>query len=176
MADKKNIKEENKGSLSEDIKQDLPEKKENSKTASQEKEVKKISKKGKKQYIYAVGKRKSASAQVRLYKKGSGEVLVNEQDVKDYFPTGHLQSIVYAPLKVVGQNDKLKVWSKVKGGGKVGQAEAIRHGIAKALLEINPNFRKPLRKQGFLTRDPRVKERKKPGLKRARRAPQWSKR
>ena len=79
-------------------------------------------------------------------------------------------------MKVVGQGDKLKIWAKVVGGGKVGQAEAIRHGISRALLEINPNFKKPLRKQGFLTRDPRKKERKKPGLKRARKSPQWSKR
>ena len=77
---------------------------------------------------------------------------------------------------MVGQGDKLKIGARVAGGGKIGQAEAIRHGISRALLEINPNFRKPLRKQGFLTRDSRIKERKKPGLKRARRAPQWSKR
>ncbi len=133
-------------------------------------------KKNKKLYIYAVGRRKTSSAQVKLYKKGEGEIIVNNKDLKEYFPTEQLQNIIYAPLKVVGQGEKLKIWSKVVGGGKIGQAEAVRHGISRALLEINPNFRKPLRKQGYLTRDPRMKERKKPGLKRARRAPQWSKR
>lgn len=132
--------------------------------------------KNKKLYIYAVGRRKSATAQVRIYKKGEGEITINEKKLQDYFKTTNLQNIIYAPFKLVGQGEKLKVWAKVVGGGKVGQAEAIRHGISRALLEINPNFRKPLRKQGFLTRDSRVKERKKPGLKRARRAPQWSKR
>lgn len=133
-------------------------------------------KKNKKQYIYAVGRRKSASAQVKLYKKGEGEILVNDKELNKYFPTEELQNIIYAPLKVVGQGEKLKIMSWVEGGGKIGQAEAVRHGISRALLEINPNFKKPLRKNGFLTRDPRVKERKKPGLKRARRAPQWAKR
>jgi small subunit ribosomal protein S9 len=134
------------------------------------------SKKNKKLYIYAVGRRKTSSAQVKLYKKGEGEITVNNKDLKEYFPTEQLQNIIYAPLKVVGQGEKLKIWSKVVGGGKIGQAEAVRHGISRALLEINPNFRKPLRKHGYLTRDPRMKERKKPGLKGARRAPQWSKR
>ncbi len=133
-------------------------------------------KKSKKQYIYAVGRRKSASAQVRLYKKGEGEIIINDKKLEEYFPTKDLQGIIHSPMKVVGQGDKLKIWVKVVGGGKVGQAEAIRHGISRALLEINPNFKKPLRKQGFLTRDPRKKERKKPGLKRARKSPQWSKR
>lgn len=133
-------------------------------------------KKNKKQYIYAVGRRKTASAQVRLYKKGEGEITINDKKLEDYFITKDLQGIIHSPMKIVGQGDKLKVWVKVVGGGKVGQAEAIRHGISRALLEINPNFKKPLRKQGFLTRDSRKKERKKPGLKRARRAPQWSKR
>ena len=133
-------------------------------------------KKSKKQYIYAVGRRKSASAQVRLYKKGEGEIIINDKKLEEYFPTKDLQGIIHSPMKVVGQGDKLKIWAKVVGGGKVGQAEAIRHGISRALLEINPNFKKPLRKQGFLTRDPRKKERKKPGLKRARKSPQWSKR
>ena len=132
--------------------------------------------KPKKEYIYAVGRRKTSSAQVRLYKKGKGEIIVNDKDVKEYFVNDTWVDIVSAPLRVVGQADKLKVWAKVVGGGRVGQAEAIRHGIARALLEINPNFKKPLRKHGYLTRDPRMKERKKPGLKRARRAPQWSKR
>lgn len=132
--------------------------------------------KNKKKYIYAVGRRKEASAQVRLFKKGDGKITVNGKDIKDYFPSEIMQEIIRAPFKVVGQVDKLEILAKVKGGGICGQAEAIRHGISRVLLEINTNFRKPLRKHGFLTRDSRVKERKKPGLKRARRAPQWVKR
>lgn len=134
------------------------------------------SKKNKKLYIYAVGRRKESSAQIKLYKKGEGELLVNGKKLAEYFPTEKLQGTVTSPLKVVGQGEKLKITAKVEGGGMTGQAEAIRHGISRALLEINPNFKKPLKKQGYITRDPRVKERKKPGLKRARRAPQWKKR
>ena len=132
--------------------------------------------KGKKKYIYAVGRRKEASAQIRLFKKGDGKIIVNGKDIKDYFPSGIMQEIIFAPLKIVGQAGKLEILTKVRGGGICGQAEAIRHGISRALLEINANFRKPLRKHGYLTRDSRVKERKKPGLKRARKAPQWVKR
>ncbi len=142
----------------------------------QENQSEDLKQKPKKEYIYAVGRRKTATAQVKLYKKGKGEVEVNSQKIEEYFPTFSWQAIIYAPLKVVGQAERLKVVAKVSGGGKISQAEAIRHGISRALLEINPNFRKPLRKHGYLTRDPRMKERKKPGLKRARRAPQWSKR
>ncbi len=170
MPDKKtNKKEEENKKENKELKEEKEAKKEN---IDEEKGLKK----NKKEYIYAVGRRKTSSAQVKLYKKGSGEVTINQKDIKDYFPTEKLQEIVYSPLKVIGQVDKLKIWAKVVGGGKTGQAEAIRHGVSRALLEINPNFKKPLRKHGYLTRDPRVKERKKPGLKRARRAPQWSKR
>ncbi|MCK4744966.1 30S ribosomal protein S9 [Candidatus Parcubacteria bacterium] len=132
--------------------------------------------KSKKKYIYEVGRRKEASAQIRLFKKGDGKITVNGKDIKDYFPSQVMQEIVRAPLKIVGQDGKLEILAKVSGGGVCGQAEAIRHGISKTLLEINTNFRKPLRKHGYLTRDSRVKERKKPGLKRARKAPQWVKR
>lgn len=151
-------------------------KKENKLEVIKDTNKKESANKNKKLYIYAVGRRKSATAQVRIYKKGEGEIIINKKKMQDYFKTANLQNIIYAPFKLVGQGEKLKIWAKVTGGGKVGQAEAIRHGVSKALLEINPNFRKPLRKQGFLTRDSRIKERKKPGLKRARRAPQWSKR
>ena len=130
----------------------------------------------KKSYLYAIGRRKEASAQVKLFKKGDGKIEINSKDIKDYFPNDFIRAIVYAPLKTVGQVDRLNICAKVVGGGLCGQAEAIRHGISRALLEINTNFKKPLRKQCYLTRDPRVKERKKPGLKRARRAPQWQKR
>ncbi|MEA2089121.1 MAG: 30S ribosomal protein S9 [Patescibacteria group bacterium] len=165
MTDKKTIKK-NEKPIKEEKKVKITEKTDSKENVS----------KNKKLYIYAVGRRKSATAQVRIYKKGEGEITINKKKMRDYFKTTNLQNIIYAPFKLVGQGEKLKIWAKVIGGGKVGQAEAIRHGISRALLEINPNFRKPLRKQGFLTRDSRRKERKKPGLKRARRAPQWSKR
>ncbi len=127
-------------------------------------------------YIYSLGRRKSASATVRLYKNGKGEVTVNGKPLNEYFPTIELRRIVLSPLVGVGQDDKLDVTAKVLGGGVKGQAEAIRHAISRTLEKLNPNFRKALKKHGYLTRDPRVKERKKPGLKRARRRPQWAKR
>mgnify|MGYP006438000779 CR=1 FL=1 len=130
----------------------------------------------KSEYLYSVGKRKTAIAQVRVYKKGTGKVTINEKDYKKFCITEELEEKVLAPLNIVGQQEKLDVTVKVKGGGATAQAEAIRHGVSKALLQLNPNFRKPLKKVGYLTRDPRKKERKKPGLKRARKAPQWKKR
>lgn len=128
------------------------------------------------EYLYAVGKRKTAIAQVRVYKKGDGSIEINKMDLKKYFPTAYDYEAVMAPLELVGQTEKLKVTVRVVGGGVHGQAAAIRNGIAKALIGLNPNFRKPLKKAGYITRDARKKERKKPGLKRARRAPQWKKR
>ncbi len=150
-------------------------KKKEEKKATEPKEEKKVLEK-KKEYLYAVGKRKSAIAQIRVYKKGSGKITVNDKEFMKVFTTKMLQEIVVKPLKLVGQNEKLDVTVKVNGGGIRGQAEAVRHGISKALIQLNPNFRKPLKKSGYLTRDARKKERKKPGLKGARRAPQWSKR
>lgn len=132
--------------------------------------------KKKAEYLYGVGKRKTAIAQVRVFKKGDGKIVINEKPVKKYCATPNLVEKVMSPLKIVGQQDKLDVSAKVKGGGSTAQAEAVRHGIARALLLLNANFRKPLKKAGHLTRDPRKKERKKPGLKRARKAPQWKKR
>lgn len=130
----------------------------------------------KKSYIYNVGKRKTAVATVRLHKKGEGKVEINGKDLLEYFGEANLREIASSPLDLVTQRKNVNVTVKVAGGGKKGQAEAIRNGIAKALLELNPNFRKPLKKAGFLSRDSRKKERKKPGLKSARRAPQWRKR
>lgn len=127
-------------------------------------------------YVYAVGRRKNASARVRLYPEGSGKITVNDRDYKTYFPTLIAQTLVGAPLKTVGKNKEMDVTVKVIGGGIHGQAGAVRHGIARALINLDPAWRAVLKAEGFLTRDPRVKERKKPGLKRARRAPQWSKR
>lgn len=130
----------------------------------------------KKKYFYGVGRRKTAVAQVRLYEKGKGELLINQKKYNEYFPLKKLQDIVASPLKQVGLAEKFDVSVIVKGGGIYSQAESIRHGITRALLKINEEFKPSLRAEGYLTRDSRKKERKKPGLKRARRAPQWSKR
>lgn len=123
----------------------------------------------------AVGRRKEAIARVRLT-SGTGQFIVNEKPVEIYFPSFELLKSVQSPLVQTNTREAYDVSVKVIGGGFRGQAEAVRHGIARALLEIYPDFRKTLRSLGYLTRDPRIKERKKPGLKRARRAPQFSKR
>lgn len=128
------------------------------------------------EYVLAVGRRKEAVARVRLFPKGTGLVTVNNVEMAKYFPTFDLQMIITQPAKAVGLDSKVDVRVKVTGGGKVGQAEAVRHGIARALLAFDEELRKTLRAGGFLTRDSRVKERKKYGLKKARRAPQFSKR
>lgn len=127
-------------------------------------------------YVYAVGRRKNASARVRLYPEGSGKITINDRDLKNYFPLAASQILVMSPLKTVGKAEEMDVSVKVVGGGLNGQAGAVRHGIARALINLDPAWRAVLKAEGFLTRDPRVKERKKPGLRRARRAPQWSKR
>jgi len=129
----------------------------------------------KNKYFEAVGKRKTSIARVRLATQGDSFV-VNEKPLEKYFPTVELQEIAKASLSKMKADDKFGISIKVKGGGIHSQAEAIRHGIARALVEFNPEFRKRLRRAGFLTRDPRERERKKFGLKRARRAPQWRKR
>ncbi|MBU1613118.1 MAG: 30S ribosomal protein S9 [bacterium] len=123
----------------------------------------------------AVGRRKCASARVKI-DKGTGKFTVNGQEFKIYFPYFELQDIAMAPLKALAKEKDLDIAVKVTGGGKKGQAEAVRHGIARALVRWNEEFRKTLKTLGYMTRDARVKERKKFGLKRARRAPQWSKR
>lgn len=127
------------------------------------------------EYIYAVGRRKEASAQVRLY-SGKGKIIVNEKEYSEYFPTFYLQRIVLQPLKLTKLQNKFDVITKVKGGGIRGQAEAIRLGIARCLVKYDLKLKPSLKGAGLLRRDARVKERKKPGLKRARRAPQWQKR
>lgn len=139
-----------------------------------EKEVTKVTApKGK--YYYANGKRKTSIARVRLF-SGSGEITINDQAVAEYVDLKTLVSIIKSPLKLIGGADKYNVVIKVDGGGISSQAEAIRHGIARALVVMDP-FNKPtLKKAGMLTRDSRTKERKKFGLKRARKAPQFSKR
>jgi len=120
------------------------------------------------QYYYGTGRRKTAVARVRIF-AGSGKDIVNGKEIQ-------LPDLAREPLKIVGKNDSFDVSAKVCGGGKNGQLEAIRHGISRALIELNSEFRPTLKKAGFLTRDKREVERKKPGLKKARRAPQWSKR
>ncbi len=127
-------------------------------------------------YIEVMGKRKTAAARVRLFQNGSGKITVNDVDLKEYFPTPIAQTIVQEPLKLTALDTQLDFTVKVHGGGKQGQAEAVRHGIACGLLALNINLRSVLKAEGWLTRDARKKERKKPGLKKARRAPQWSKR
>lgn len=130
----------------------------------------------KRDYIFAVGRRKEAVARVRWNPKEESKITVNDRTLADYFPTFELQHIVLQAL-VATQNDKLgSVSAKVTGGGINGQAESVRLGIARALVKVDPDLRLVLKRAGFLRRDPRAKERKKYGLKRARRAPQWQKR
>lgn len=126
------------------------------------------------QYI-GTGRRKSSVARVRLV-PGNGKITINERDIEEYIPYETLREIVRQPLKLTETLGSYDVLVNVKGGGYSGQAGAIRHGIARALLEVDPDFRPALKRAGFLTRDPRKKERKKYGLKKARRAPQFSKR
>ncbi|OIO48994.1 30S ribosomal protein S9 [bacterium (Candidatus Gribaldobacteria) CG_4_10_14_0_2_um_filter_41_16] len=126
-------------------------------------------------YIETVGRRKTSTAQVRLYTQGVKSITVNGQPYSEYFPK-FLHKTIEDSLEKLKCLGKFGVSSVVSGGGLVGQAEAIRHGIARALVALNPYFKKRLKKSGYLTRDPRMRERKKFGLKRARRASQWSKR
>ncbi len=127
-------------------------------------------------FIAAVGRRKEAVARVRLSEGGQGLILINGQELKKYFPIFQLWEMTEAPLKLVGMQEKCDLSVKVAGGGKQGQAEAVRHGISRVLVKLNPDWKPTLKKAGFITRDSRVKERKKFGLKKARRAPQWAKR
>ncbi len=124
---------------------------------------------------YGTGRRKSSVARVYLV-PGTGKITVNKRDIDEYFGLETLKVIVRQPLTVTETADKFDVLVNVKGGGYTGQAGAIRHGIARALLEADSEYRPVLKKAGYLTRDPRMKERKKYGLKAARRAPQFSKR
>jgi small subunit ribosomal protein S9 len=128
------------------------------------------------EYYYGLGKRKTAVARVRIYPNGKGNIVVNDKPVEQFVKTLTGFTVIKAPLKLTGMVKNFDISVKVDGGGASAQADAIRHGISRALLEYNDTFRTTLKKAGFLTRDARVKERKKPGLKRARRAPQFSKR
>ena len=124
---------------------------------------------------YGTGRRKSSIARVYLV-PGTGKVTINKRDMDEYFGLETLKLIVRQPLEATSTADKYDVLVNVRGGGFTGQAGAIRHGISRALLQVDAEYRPTLKKAGFLTRDPRMKERKKPGLKAARRAPQFSKR
>ena len=130
----------------------------------------------KRQYQYGTGRRKSSIARVRVYEGGTGSIIINGRDIDEYFGLETLKLLVRQPLNTTGLIGKVDIVCTVEGGGVTGQAGAIRHGVSRALLEINPEFRAQLKAAGFLTRDPRMKERKKYGLKAARRAPQFSKR
>ena len=130
----------------------------------------------KKPYLYGTGRRKSSVARVHLFPNGTGAITINGRDIDNYFGLDTLKMVVRQPLNTTGLIGKVDVNVTVAGGGVTGQAGAIRHGIARALLLVNPEYRPALKAAGFLTRDPRMKERKKYGLKAARRAPQFSKR
>ena len=130
----------------------------------------------KKKYFYGTGRRKSSVARVRVYENGTGSIIINGRDINDYFGLDTLKLVVNQPLVTADLVGKVDIVVTVAGGGVSGQAGAIRHGISRALLQLNPEYRATLKAAGFLTRDPRMKERKKYGLKAARRAPQFSKR
>jgi small subunit ribosomal protein S9 len=130
----------------------------------------------KRPYVYGTGRRKSSVARVHLIPGGSGVITINGRGIDEYFGLDTLKLIVRQPLAAVGKPDGFDIDCTVSGGGVTGQAGAIRHGIARALLLVDESYRTPLKAAGFLTRDPRMKERKKYGRKAARRAPQFSKR
>ena len=130
----------------------------------------------KKQYQYGTGRRKSSVARVRVYEGGTGSITINGRDIDEYFGLETLKLLVRQPLVATNMLGKVDIICTVSGGGVTGQAGAIRHGVARALLSVNPEFRAALKATGLLTRDPRMKERKKYGLKAAHRAPQFSKR
>jgi len=132
--------------------------------------------KSKKPYHYGTGRRKSSVARVHLFPNGTGSVTINGREMDDYFGLETLKLIVRQPLETTGLVGKVDIVATVSGGGVTGQAGAMRHGISRALLEMDAEYRPALKAAGFLTRDPRMKERKKYGLKAARRAPQFSKR
>ena len=130
----------------------------------------------KKNYFYGTGRRKSSVARVRVYENGTGSVIINGRDINDYFGLETLKLVVNQPLVAADLVGKVDLVVTVTGGGVSGQAGAIRHGRSRALVTLNPEYRATLKAAGFMTRDPRMKERKKYGLKAARRAPQFSKR
>lgn len=133
-------------------------------------------KKTTKKYTEAVGRRKTSSARVRLHTADKNTFAINDKDIKEYFPTKELEKIVRDAIELVNLDEKYEITIKVSGGGIHSQAEAVRHGIARALVKTDENLKTDLKKEGMLKRDGRAKERRKFGLKKARKAPQWSKR
>ena len=128
-------------------------------------------------YYYGVGRRKTSVARVRLFPNSDGDITINGKSAQSYFgPRETLLATIASPLRVLELGNSYGFTVRVIGGGTTGQAGAIRHGLARALVRFNPDYRQALRRAGFLTRDPRMKERKKPGLKGARKAPQYTKR
>jgi small subunit ribosomal protein S9 len=127
------------------------------------------------QYYYGTGRRKTSVARVRLY-QGAGAIVINGKPAEEVFSRVSHLSAITQPLRAAGQEGRFSATIKVEGGGVTGWADAIKHGIARALVEADPAFKTPLKREKLLTRDPRMKERKKPGLKRARKAPQYTKR
>lgn len=127
-------------------------------------------------YIYAYSRRKTASAQIRLYEGGNGTIVINGRDIKEFVSDPFLIDVVTFPLKLTEKTKAVDVSIHVKGGGKSGQADACRTGIARALLKMNEEFKPLLRQEGLLSIDSRIVERKKPGKRKARRSPQWAKR
>jgi len=160
------------------IKKVKKEKKEVEKKVKKKVEEKKIEEKDTQpdRYYEGIGRRKTAVARARIFTRGEKGFSINNKSLEEYFPIHELQKTALASLDTMKCLDKFKISIIVRGGGLNSQAEAVRHGIARALLLFNPDFRKRLKKAGFLKRDSRMRERKKPGLKRARRAPQWKKR
>ena len=130
----------------------------------------------KKPYLYGTGRRKSSVARVHLFPNGTGSITINGRDIEEYFGLETLKMVVRQPLVTTNTLGQVDIVATVTGGGVTGQAGALRHGVARALLLANEDYRPLLKKAGFLTRDPRMKERKNYGLKAARRAPQFSKR
>lgn len=137
--------------------------------------AKKVSKK-KEGFLAAIGRRKTSAARIRISEQGDKSFIVNGKPFDAYFPTLDLQQIVQSPLEKAEYQNKFKIEAKVLGGGFHSQAEAVRHGLSRALVLFDPEARKKLKRYGFLTRDSRMRERKKAGLKRARKSPQWAKR
>lgn len=188
MVEKKTAKKETKKSavMDEEKKEEIkisPVKVASAEEAKEEEDIsKEIAKKMKEntgkpdRYFEAIGRRKTAVARVRLFTKGDKEFIVNNRPYQQYFLLGEDQQTAVSSMNRMKCLDKFRVTVVVKGGGRHAQAEAVRHGTARVLVDFNQNFRKRLRKAGFLTRDPRMRERKKFGLKRARKAPQWAKR
>jgi small subunit ribosomal protein S9 len=128
------------------------------------------------QYYESTGRRKSATARVRVFPGGSGEIVVNERSAQEYFPRFGDMDRILGPLKAAQLDGRVNISVHVLGGGQTGQADAVAHGVAQALVKYNPELRPTMRQGGFLSRDPREKERKKPGLKKARKAPTFTKR